>query len=82
MVLNGHNNKIDVRSCISNAVITGHNNKLYNQNSQNQDEEETVEEHIENLAILGHNNRIENIILNTLNIQGHNNCFVNVGVVG
>jgi phosphohistidine phosphatase SixA len=83
LVVNGHNNKIDIHTCIANAVLTGHNNKLYNQtSSQDQDEDEQDEEHIDNLAILGHNNRIENLVLNTLNIQGHNNCFINVGVVG
>jgi hypothetical protein len=74
MIVNGHNNKIDIQACVNNAVISGHNNRLSSSSSSNAI--------IDNLTVVGHNNRIEGLLAKLIAVKGHNNVFINVGCGG
>ena len=70
-VLRGHNCKIEIGAgnTISHLLITGHNNKVFSKSSSNQHGV------IDKIEVMGHNNRVENIITNSVKLNGHNNRF-------
>jgi hypothetical protein len=63
--------------CISNVVITGHNSKLSSVGTLALSNAGVAE----NLAVFGHNNRVENLKVQVLAINGHNNSFLGIACV-